>query len=527
MIEAQVEPPRHIVADQTEVAAFLETAANYPFPVESVERIDTHGAMVFLAGARAFKVKRAVAYPYMDFSTLEKRKSACAKEIELNRRTAPEIYLGSLAITRSTDGALHFGGDGTVVEWAVEMRRFRQEDLFSHLAATGKLTLDHVMELAESVRSFHAAAEIIEDPRFGARALGAIAVEDGQEFAEYPDIFPSQEAKALTAASMANAEALQDLLDHRLRCGFVRHCHGDLHLRNICLYDGQPRLFDAIEFNDAIAKIDVGYDLSFLLMDLEQRGLKLYASVVLSRYLRDSEELEVLRALPLFLSLRAAIRAKVAASTITALADPDQRARARTQARSYLRAALGYLEPKQAQLVVVGGRSGTGKTTLSRLIAPEIGRSPGALHLRSDVLRKALLNCPEFEPLPPSAYHGQVTRQVYEELERRARIALTAGQAVILDAAYLRREERDSIERLAAELGVPFAGVWLEAPKEALVERVEQRRDDASDATAEIVELQNTLDVGSISWSRVDVSGPAAASAKLALRAILGTAKER
>jgi len=525
MHEKQDKSPRHIVADQTEVAAFLEAAANYPFPVEKVKRIDTHGAMVFLAGTHAFKIKRAVAYPYMDFSTLEKRRSACEREVELNRRTAPEIYIRSLAITRCSDGALQLDGTGTAVEYAVEMRRFRQEDLLSHLAASGNLTQDHIMDLAENVRRFHATAEIIEDPKFGARAIRAIAEEDGHEFAEYPDIFPSRDAEALTAASLAAAEAVHDLLDRRLLSGFVRHCHGDLHLRNICLHEGQPRLFDAIEFNDSIAKIDVAYDLAFLLMDLEQRGLKPYASLILSRYLRDSEDLDVLAALPLFLSLRAAIRAKVAASTISALTDPDQRARTRAQARDYLRAALGYLEPKIPMLVAVGGRSGTGKTTLSRRIAPELGRSPGGLHLRSDVLRKALLDCPELEPLPPSAYHGQVTRQVYRELERRAGIALTAGQAVVVDAAYLREEERDAVEALATGMGIPFHGIWLEAPKEALIERVGQRQNDASDATADIVELQDKLEVGAITWSKVDVSGPAAASANRALSAILGKAE--
>jgi predicted kinase len=299
------------------------------------------------------------------------------------------------------------------------------------------------------------------------------------------------------------------LLDARAESGHVRRCHGDLHLRNVVLLDGQPTLFDAIEFNDAIACIDVFYDLAFLLMDLDHRDLRPFANLVLNRYLQQRDECAALPLLPLLLSMRAAVRAKVAAS-LEAIADNDTgKAKQRNEAGVYFRRALDYLNPPPPRLVAVGGLSGSGKATLARALAPENGAAPGALHLRSDVLRKQLAGVAELERLPAAAYSAEATAAVYAELARRAAQGLAAGQSVVVDAVFARPEERADIEAVAQTVGTGFTGLWLAADRSVLTARVQGRRSDASDADARVVERQLTYDLGVIAWQRLPSSRPA------------------
>ena len=327
------------------------------------------------------------------------------------------------------------------------------------------------------------------------------------ELSQRPELFPAAEVAAFERASGAALGRLAPLLDQRLEAGFVRRCHGDLHLRNICVIDGRPTIFDAIEFNDAIACIDILYDLAFLLMDLEHRGLRPYANLVLNRALRDEAELAGLAALPLFLSTRAAVRAKVSVSMAARQADAAAARGLRDEAVAYFRAAQAYLEPAPPRLVALGGLSGTGKTSVARELAPGIGAPPGALHLRSDVLRKALCGVEDLTRLPAETYTRAADHEVYAELAHRARAGLGAGRAVIVDAVYAGPEERAAIEALARDLGVPFHGLWLECPEAVMVARVAARRGDASDATAKVVRRQLGYDLGAVSWHRIEVSG--------------------
>jgi aminoglycoside phosphotransferase family enzyme/predicted kinase len=500
----------HVVADQSEIAAFLAAPAAYGPDVHRVERIDTHGAMVFLAGTRAYKLKRAVHFPYMDFSTLERRRAACAREVALNRRTAPDLYLGAEPVVRRPDGALAVGGEGEAVDWLVVMRRFDQDSLCDRMAQAGRLTPELVQALADEIAAFHEAAERLgrgDAPGGGADGLLAILAENETELAERPDLFAPEEVALFTRAARAAHGRLAALLDRRLAEGLVRRCHGDLHLRNICVVDGRPTIFDAIEFNDAIACIDVLYDLAFLLMDLDHRALRGFANQVLNRYLQQREDLEGLAALPLFLSTRAAVRAKVSVSVAATQTDRAAARRLCDEACAYFRAARAYLDPAPARLVAIGGLSGTGKTNLGRALAPRFGPPPGALHLRSDVLRKTLHGVDELTPLPLEAYAPGTSERVYAELAARARVALDAGRAAIVDAVYARPGERAAIEALADELGVPFIGLWLEAPEEVMAGRVAGRRADASDATPEIVRRQLGYDLGEVTWHRLDATG--------------------
>jgi predicted kinase len=298
--------------------------------------------------------------------------------------------------------------------------------------------------------------------------------------------------------------------------------HGDLHLDNIVLWRGQPVLFDAIEFDEALATTDTLYDLAFLLMDLERRGRRLSANRVLNRYLWRSHsdlDLEGLAAMPLLLGLRAGVRALVAADRLR-LAGGDVEAGKRAEAQDYLAAALRFLDPAGPRIVAVGGLSGTGKSTLAAALAPDVGPSPGAVHLRSDLERKAILGVEETHRLGPEAYTAEANARVYAELLRKTRLAATAGHGVVVDAVFAREPEREAVGRMAAEVGVPFQGLWLTAPREVLLARVGARVGDASDATPDVVARQLAGDVGAMSWTEIDGSGDAAETLTAARRAL-------
>jgi len=507
----------HAASDQSPVADLLADPATHGLDAgETVERIDTHGAMVFLAGERAIKVKRAVGFPYMDFSTLDKRRAACAAELRLNRRTAPALYRGARPIVRH-DGGLRLGAlqpdgpdpdaaAGEVVEWALELGRFPQSALLDRVAAAGDLDAATIDALADTVAAFHAEAEPTAGG--GADPLGWVIEENAQEFPESPALFDAAAADAVTRDSRAALERLRGLLDRRAAEGLVRRCHGDLHLRNVVLLDGRPTLFDAIEFNDAIACIDVLYDLTFLLMDLDRRGLTPAANRLLNRYLWTRDDIEGLAALPLFLSLRAAIRAKVSASALAAQSDAQARERIAGDARAYFEAARAYLRTEPPGLVAIGGLSGSGKTTVARELAAQLGDPPGALVIRSDVERKRLFGVGETERLPERAYQGKVNADVYRAMLDRARRALAAGRTAIVEATFLDRSSRADARKTAEAAGVPFHGVWLQAPADTLKDRVAGRSGDASDATVQVVEGQlQRAPKGEIAWPAVDAQG--------------------
>jgi uncharacterized protein len=494
--------------DQREVIAFLSQPASYGAGIERVEIIETHVSLVFLAGERAYKLKRAVKLPYLDFSTAERRREACESELALNRRTAPALYLKIGRLGRDQAGAVYFSDQAPAVDWVVVMRRFDQAFLFDALAKTGGLSAQVMDALADHIAVFHEAAERRFD-QGGAAALRDIAETNHQVLAARrgAGLAPERIEAILVGWRKALATTVE-LLETRKAAGKVRHCHGDLHLRNICLLDGKPTLFDCLEFSDALASIDILYDLAFLLMDLEHRGLASFANRVLNRYLDRTGEEDGLAAMPLFLSLRAGIRAHVAATTAERTGGSD-RAETAAEARRYLDLAHRLLEPRPRRLVAIGGFSGSGKSTLAAGLAPELGLCPGARVLRSDVTRKLLLGAASETRLPADAYTPDVTRRVYDALRREAAEALAAGYSVVIDAVSLQPAERRSFAEVANEAGVPFSGLWLEAGAEAMADRIRARRGDASDATPEILAQQLRHDPGEIDWTCIDASaGP-------------------
>jgi len=504
-------PLSHVAEAQDETLRFLASPGGHGLD-GPVKRIDTHGAIIFLAGNDAYKIKRAVRFPYMDFSTLEKRRVACEREIAINRPGAPDIYLGLVPIVRR-NGTLQLGGEGTVVEWAVHMRRFDETRTLDRLAAGGELAPAIVAAMARAVAEAHARASVRRDVD-SAGSLRAVIAENGASLLEHPTLFPPERTERLTHQSLDALERLRGLLMQRGREGHVRRCHGDLHLRNIVLIEGKPRLFDALEFDEALATTDVLYDLAFLLMDLIEKGLRREANLLLNRYLVESREpahLAGLAALPLFISIRAAIRAKVTVAGLAYL-EADGRERALEDCRRYFSLAEAVLTRAPPRLVAIGGLSGSGKSTLAAALAPLIGGPPGAVHLRSDVIRKQLFGVAETERLPNSAYDAAASAAVYERMYRDARTVLAAGWPVIVDAVHQRRHERATAAALAAEAGVPFAGLWLSAPLARLTARVEARRGDASDADARVVAMQAARETGDVGaepgWHAIDADGP-------------------
>ena len=498
--------------DQATLFQELQKPEAYDPVPQSVERIDTHASSVFLAGPFAYKAKQAVKYPFLDFSTLEKRRTALLNELRINRRTAPDLYLDVVPITAGKGGAFRLGGAGEAVEWALRLRRFGQDKLYDRLAEKGELDAGDMARLAETIADFHATADRLLTPSHATAPLAAILRDNAQEFATLAEVFPPEEIAALTQASEAMLAALTPLLRSRAAGGYVRHCHGDLHLRNIVEIEGKPVLFDAIEFDDKLATIDVLYDLAFLLMDLGRRGLGGHANAVLNAYLDregSSGNLLGLAALPLFLSMRAAVRAKVELLRTKRIgADPTEPGAALTEARVYFGLARLYIVPQPARLIAIGGLSGSGKSAVARAIAPYVGPFPGAVHMRSDVERKRLFGAEPRETLPARAYAAEVSDTVYAICRKRALLALVAGRAVILDAVNAKPAERAEAAQLARQTGVPFTGLWLEAPRAVMRERVADRRGDVSDATPSVVDIQLSYDLGPQDFAVIDASRP-------------------
>src|SRR6266404_1650971 len=363
---------------QEAVLAYLAAPSTHGMP--EVDRIDTHISAVFLAGDRALKVKRAVRYPFLDYSTLAQRKAACAAELEVNRPFAPQIYRGILPITREPDGRLAIDGKGTPVEWAVEMRRFDEARTLDRLAESGEIDAALADALGREIAAAHRGAPVVDAAPW-IEALSSYLDRNATAFRAMPELFAAAEVDALDRLSRASLERIRPLLIERGRLGLIRRGHGDLHLGNIALIGGDPVAFDAIEFDPVIASGDVLYDLAFLVMDLIERGLRAAANIVLNRYLVATQrvhDLDALRALPLFLSLRAAIRANVTAARMAA-ADAGHRPALARAARTYFALARSLLEAAPPMLIAVGGLSGTGKTVLARALAPELEPPPGAV----------------------------------------------------------------------------------------------------------------------------------------------------
>jgi aminoglycoside phosphotransferase family enzyme/predicted kinase len=482
--------PQSNYTSQQQLIAALRDPRRYPHAVNTVQVIETHISWLLLAGDYAYKIKKALDLGFLDYSGLEARRFCCAEEIRLNRRTAPDIYLDVVSVGGSPDDPA-FGAQ-PAIEYAVRMRRFGAGSLMDRLLLRGKVTAQHIDRLAASIFRFHASLPAADaGSAFGtAASIRAAALQNfAQLRLQLGDAADRESIAALQAATEAEYAACERIFETRRALGFVRECHGDLHLDNIILERDEPVPFDCIEFNPALRWIDVMDEISFTMMDLLHRDHPEFAWRFLNAWLEASGDYDGLSVLRFYLAYRATVRAKVCAIRA---GQPHMSKRARTDelsaCRSYLALARQCLAQQCPALIITHGLPGSGKTTFSQLALQQLG----AIRIRSDVERKRLFGLDALEDSRSRGgdiYSAEATRRTYARLHELARELLAAGFIVIVDAAFLKREERETFGRIAQSLAVPFAIASLHAGDDALRQRIRRRRHDASEADVAVLDM--------------------------------------
>ena len=463
----------------------LRSPSCYPHAVGPIEVIETHISYVLLAGRFAYKIRKPVQLGFLDFSTLERRHVDCVDEVRLNRRTAAQIYLEVVAIGMRPGGVRI--GAGQPVEYAVKMRRFPQEALFDHIARAGALEERHVDALAQCVARLHARAPrtSMSDAYGSAELVTAQAMENFGEI-ESLDRSPATREilEPLRCWTQVQGESLYPVFAMRKAAGFVRECHGDSHLRNVALLDGEPVLFDCVEFGARFRWIDVMSDVAFTVMDLERHGLGRLASRFLNRYLEETGDYGGLEVLRFHAVYRAMVRAKIAC--IRGHQDgigASDRAAARRDFDACLRLAERLSRRAAPALVAMCGLPASGKTTASQRLVEALG----AVRLRSDVERKRLHGLDARARTHAAPGEGIYTREgserTYALLLELARGVLAAGYSVVVDASFLDRMQREAVREVAREAGAAFEVMTCAAPEQILRKRIAARERQANDAS--------------------------------------------
>ncbi|MEQ1774870.1 MAG: AAA family ATPase [Burkholderiales bacterium] len=475
-----------VTAGSAPLITALRSPACYAHPAGHIELLETHISWVILTGQYAYKIKKPVNLGFLDFSTLEARRRCCEEELRLNRRLAPSLYDAVVKITGSPD-APHVSGEGAAIEYAVRMREFPQSALASRLLTEGAITSKHIDALAARIAGFHANTGVAaRGSPYGAPET--VIASARENFSALDQLLTDGTAKAPIAELRAWTEheyhARWTLFVARQTDGYVRDGHGDLHLGNILMLDGQLTPFDCIEFNPALRWIDVMSEIAFLIMDLMDRGHTNFATRFLNAYLESADDYEGLKVLRFYLVYRAMVRAKVhglraAQSDISS----TERARLLEACRGYIALAQRCANSACPAIILMHGMSGSGKSVVAQALAETFG----AIRLRSDIERKRLSG---LDPLARSGsklasgiYTGELTLDTYNRLLDIARRATNAGYATVVDATFLKRWQRDLFRIEARMRGIPFAIVDVTAPEAALLARIANRAAAGSDAS--------------------------------------------
>ncbi|WP_110947286.1 bifunctional aminoglycoside phosphotransferase/ATP-binding protein [Pseudomonas bohemica] len=469
---------------QTLIAA-LQNPALFPHPVEQFQVIETHISWVLLTGPYVYKIKKPMNFGFLDFTTLSAREHFCQQELKLNQRLTEDLYLEVLPITGTAE-APQLGGTGEAIEYALKIRQFPQDGLLSTLQAKGELTTAHIDEMARQIAEFHQATpRVSSDNPLGSPENAMAPVTQNFEqilpfLSEKADLV---QLHALEAWAKTSYERLKPLMSQRKADGFIRECHGDIHLGNITLIDGKVVIFDCIEFNEPFRMTDVYADIGFLAMDLEDRGLKSLSRRLISQYLAHTGDYAGLELLNFYKAYRALVRAKVALFSLSADADHVQRATTLRQYRNYANLAESYSAIPSNFLAITHGVSAVGKSH----VAMRLVEALGAIRLRSDVERKRLFSQND------DLYSADTSAATYKRLNELAELVLHAGFPVVIDATYLKLDQRQASAQIAEATGTPFLILDCAAPKAVIQGWLAQRQaqnDDPSDATMEIIEAQ-------------------------------------
>ncbi|MDX5362979.1 MAG: AAA family ATPase [Pseudazoarcus pumilus] len=482
------------MTDSIPIVAALVRAGRFPHPVGQVECIETHASWVILAGDYAYKIKKPLDLGFLDYSTPARRRAMCEEEVRLNRRTAPEIYEDVVGV---------YGGEGARIgpadgapEFAVRMRRFDQAGLFAHLLADGALTSEHMQAVARHVADFHAGIAVAQ-PGQGFGSAEAVIFPVQQNFDQMRELVTDAALLAqigrLEAWSAGESRRLASTFDARLAAGFVRECHGDLHLANIVWLDGRARLFDGIEFNPQLRWNDVMADVAFLVMDCEARGRADLANGFLDAWLEAGGDYDALPLLAYYVAYRAMVRAKVAAIRMRQ-AQGEEAVACREELVLYLDYALGRIDAGRAAVWIASGPSGAGKSFGGRTLVER----RGAIRIRSDVERKRLAGLKAHDRATAAVgaglYGPEMTERTYARLLHIVRAVVAAGRPALVDATFLKRTQRDRFRALAAQLAAPFVILAFDAPPDVLRERVAKRAAEGMDAAdADVTVLEHQL----------------------------------
>ncbi|MEM8808720.1 MAG: AAA family ATPase [Cyanobacteria bacterium P01_G01_bin.38] len=468
----------------------------YPHPVtESIELMQTHVSYVLLTGDYAYKLKKPVNFGFLDYSTVEKRHHFCDEELRLNQRAAADLYLEVLPITETQDG-FKLQGSGDPADYVVKMRQFPQTALLSSQFEAGLLDAARVRDLAKVVADFHRRTETNDYIRdFGQMDRVRQAIDENYEqtvgYIGGPQTQQQfDETKAYTDRFFVEQA---DLFEQRIQQDRIRACHGDLHLGNICEWEGQLTLFDCIEFNEPFRLVDVMYDVAFTVMDLKAAGRDDLSTAFMNEYAEQTGDWEGLQILPLYVSRQAYVRAKVTSFLLNDASVPAAvKQQASEKAARYYRLAWSCVQAPASQtaspqLIMMSGLSGSGKSTTARALAQKIG----AIHLRSDAVRKHLAGVPLQAKGEESLYTPEMTQKTYDRLLALGLKLTQAGYPVILDAKYDRQALRQPVIAAAAKINLPLSILHCTAPDETLKARVTKRSGDIADATVDVLAKQS------------------------------------